>query len=242
MAVPSPQTAEPPRVDWNDDLIIPFTFLNPSAIQQPELLPGQPHHRPAGPYPDGRERRPQDPFTAWVTVAHLGLIEKGKPLPELKAELDREQRLAEARELLTEDEMLIVESIAVPKRYREMSAQELVEMVRTAANYIDRMWAACWLTLVGWTESAECTFRDSSEMPQRMGDELEETVIEACAESFNDCSAEVKLIGHRLSICAQHYWLNGPPPYELMEKTVPLSSGWEQIIRIVPKPPQRVHV
>jgi hypothetical protein len=234
MATQSPQTVEPPRVRW-DEVIIPFRFLDLSRIDELDLFPGRAHYLSSGSYPDGREPRPQDPFTAWVTMAHLGLIEKGVVHSELDPDLDREQRLAAAFELLTDEELLIVETIAVPKRYREMSAQELAEMVRTAASYIDRMWAACWLTLVGWTESEECTFRDLSDAPQGVGDELEETVIEACAESVNDIGAEVKLIGRRLGICATHYSLNGPPLYECMRDTVPLGPEWEQVIRIVPK-------
>lgn len=234
MTTQSPQTVEPPRVRW-DQVIIPFRFLDLSRIDELDLFPGRAHYLSTGSYPDGREPRPQDPFTAWVTMAHLGLIEKGVVHSELDPDLDREQRLAAAFELLTDDELLIVETIAVPKRYREMSAQKLAEMVRTSASYIDRMWAACWLTLVGWTESKECTFRNESAMPQGVDNELEETVIEACAESVNDIGAEVKLIGRRIGICATHYSLNGPPPYELMKDTVPLGPGWKQVVRIVPE-------
>jgi hypothetical protein len=234
MATQSPQKIEPPRVN-EDEVIIPFKFLDLSRIEQLELLPGRAHYRLTGEYPDGREPRPQDPFTAWVTMAHLGLIERGGVHSELAPALDREQLLAAAFELLTDDELLVVETIAVPKRYREMSAQELAEMVRTAASYIDRMWAACWLILTGWAKSEECTFRDRSEMPQGIGDELEETVIEACTESVDDISAEVKLVGRRLGICETHYNLNGPPPYELMKETVPLGRGWKQVVHIVPE-------
>lgn len=234
MPTQSPQIVEPQWVRW-DEVIIPFRFLDLSRIEQLELLPGHAHYCMTGQYPDDREPRPQDPFTAWVTMAHLGLLKKGVVHSELDPDLDREQRLAAAFELLTDDELLVVETIAVPKRYREMSAQDLAEMIRTAGSYIDRMWAACWLTLVGWTESEECTFRDRSETPQGVGDDLKETVIKACAESVNDIGAEVKLIGRRLGICTTHYSLNGPPPYECMKNTVPLGPEWEQIIRIVPK-------
>jgi hypothetical protein len=235
MATQSQPATEPERRSYWDEVVIPFGFLDPSKIEQLDLFPGRPAYRATGEYPDRGEPRPYDPFTAWVTMAHLGLIEKDEPLPGLNPELDRDERLVEACKLLSTDELLIVESIAVPKRFREMSAEALVTMVRTAPDYIDRMWAACWLTLVGWTESTECTFRDSSEMPQRMGDELRETVIEARGENIADSGPEVTLIGRRLNICAKHYWLNGPPPYELMKDTVPLGPGWEQIVRIVPK-------
>jgi hypothetical protein len=247
MATQSPQMTEPPPFSW-DQVIIPFTFLHLSRIEQLELLPGYACYRLTGSYPEDRERRPQDPLTAWVTVAHLGLIEKGEPLPELDPELDREQRLDEASKLLTADELVIVETIAVPKRYRDLSALQLEAMVRTAPDYIDRMWAACWLTLVGWTESTESTFRDSSEMPANTCGELEETVIDAYAVSIGvtsrddvqgwrkvDDNPEVLLASRRLHICETHYSLNGPPSYELMKTTVPVGPEWEQVIRIVPR-------
>jgi hypothetical protein len=228
MTTASPHAIEQPRVRW-DEVIIPFKFLDLSRIGQLELFPGKAHFLATGSYPPEREPRPQDPLTAWVTMAHLGLIETGVAHMEIKPELDRDQRLAEARELLTDDELLIVETIAVPKRYRELPADELEEMVRTAPSYIDRLWAACWLTLTGWTESKDCTFDMSVQ-----NDELEETVIAACIEAIGDNSPEVQLIGRRLGICAAHYSLNGPPPYELMKATVPLGPGWARRIRVVP--------
>lgn len=78
--------------------------------------------------------------------------------------------------------------------------------------------------------------------------ELEETVVEAYAESIGvtsredelgwrrvDESPEVLLASRRLMICETHYSLNGPPPYELMKDTVPLGPGWKQVVRIVPE-------
>jgi hypothetical protein len=248
MVVPyqPPPKGEAPRVDWNE-VIIPFKFFDLSRIEQLDPLDSEGHlmHIATGEFPP-RERRPEEPFTAWVTMAHLGLIEEGGPL--LKAELTREQRLEAAREVLTEDELVIVETIAVPKRYRSIPAQELVEMIRTAPDYIDRMWAACWLILVGWTEGAECTFRNDSEMPPNMCSELEETVVEAYAESIGvssrddvlgwrrvDESPEVLLASRRLTICETHYSLNGPPPYEHTKNTVPLAPGWKQVVQVVPE-------
>jgi hypothetical protein len=238
------QLDERRTANW-DEVIIPFKFFDLSRVDMLEVLPG------GGRVPvpvGGREQPPNDPFTAWVTMAHLGLIEEGGPL--LKAELTREQRLEVARKVLTEDELVIVETIAVPKRYRQMPAQELVEMIRTAPDYIERMWAGCWLILVGWTESPDCAFRDLSEMPpDTTGGELEETVVNAYAESIGATtqddagwrrvydSPEIQLTGRRLGICETHYFLNGPPPYEQMKDTIPLGPGWKQVVRIVPDNP-----
>ncbi len=253
MVVPylPPSKGEPSRVNENE-IIIPFKFLDLAKIEQLDPMDRGGHlmHIATGTFPP-REPRPYDPFTAWVTMAHLGLIEEGGWY--FKPELTREQRLEHAREVLTEDELVIVETIAVPKRYRRMPAQELVEMIRTAPDYIDRMWAGCWLTLIGWTESPDCTFRDLPEMPPNMCSEMEETIVEAYAESIGvtsrddvvgwrrvDNSPEILLASRRLGICEGHYGLNGPPPYELMRVTVPLGPGWEQVVRVVPKQSEMV--
>lgn len=244
---PRRQAPERRKVPYCDDeIIIPFAFFDLSNITQLDPLDSDGHLMKiaTGEYPP-RERRPYEPLTAWVTMAHLGLIEEGGPL--LRPELNREQRLEAARELLSESELILVESIAVPKRYRHIPARELEEMIRTAPDYIDRMWAGCWLTLVGWTESPAWSFRDVREMPPNMCDELEEAIVEAYGQSIGvtsrddvvgwrriDESYEANLISHRLSVCGTHYKLNGPPPYEYMKDTVPLGPGWKQVIRIVP--------
>jgi hypothetical protein len=198
-----------------------------------------------GKYPP-REPRPYDTLTAWVTLAHMGCLELGGPY--LKPELDREQRLEKARELLTEAEFLIVESIAVPQRYRKLPATELEQMVRTAPDYLDRMWAGCWLTLTGWTDQADCPFtrKETEEFPY--GEELEERIVEAYAHSIGvtskedalgwwriDWGYEGNLPGRRLSICDTHYDLNGPPPYEHMSNTIPEGPGWRRVTHLVPE-------
>jgi hypothetical protein len=190
------------------------------------------------------EPRPYDPLTAWVTLAYIGAIEEGGPI--LHPSLNREQRLEAAHTVLSDEEVIVVETIAVPKRYRRLPARELEEMIRTAPDYLDRMWAGCWLELIGWTHSEDCSFRSlSAEHPF---DELEETIVEAYARSIGvtsredflgwyriDTGYEANLIGHRLGICSIHYRLNGPPPYEYMRDTVPLGPGWKQVIRLVPE-------
>ncbi|MFZ1153695.1 MAG: hypothetical protein WAN93_02185 [Solirubrobacteraceae bacterium] len=198
-----------------------------------------------------RERRPYDPLTAWITMAYIGAIEEGGPI--LKPELNREQRLGLARQVLTDEELIVVETIAVPKCYRKLAARELEEMIRAAPEYIDRMWAGCWLELVGWTKSAKCSFGGmSNKFP--MG-EIQEAIIEAYAHSIGVTSREdclgwmridngydANLISHRLNICWMHYRLNGPPPYELMRETVPVGPGWKKVMRIVPDKPQQARL
>jgi hypothetical protein len=189
---------------------------------------------------------PFDPFTAWVAFAYIGGIEDGGPY--FKAEVTREQRLVTARKVLTEEEVVVVESIAIPKRYRELPARELEQMIRTADDYVDRMWAGCWLELIGWTRSPECSFRRQLEMPSNMMGELEETIVEAYARSIGvttrddflgwvrvDKGYEANLVHHRLYVCKYYYGLNGPPPYEYMKNTVPAKSGWKKIVHLVPE-------
>ncbi len=187
--------------------------------------------------------RPNDPLTAWVALAYHGGIELGGPV--LRRELDREQRLDVAKQVLNEDEWLIVETIAVPRRYRREPAQQLEEMIRTASDYRDRMWASCWLTLVGWTLSQQCSFSDVSER-YPLG-ELEHTILDCYAHSRGVSSRsdavgwrriggayETNLVLHRLAICEVHYRLNGPPPYDEMRDTVPGGDGWKEVVRLVP--------
>lgn len=187
--------------------------------------------------------RPNDPLTAWVALAYRGGIELGGPV--LRRELDREQRLDVAKQVLNEDEWLVVETIAVPRRYRREPARQLEEMIRTAADYRDRMWASCWLTLVGWTLSGQCSFGDVSE--QYPLGELEHTILDCYAHSRgvrgrSDAIGwrricgdyETNLLLHRLAICEVHYRLNGPPPYDEMRDTVPGGDGWKEVVRLVP--------
>jgi hypothetical protein len=196
----------------------------------------------------GREppplERPNDPLTAWVALAYQGGIEQGGPI--FRKELDREQRLDVARQVLSEEEWLVVETIAVPRRYRREPAQELEEMIRSASDYRDRMWASCWLTLVGWTLSRECTFGDVSDR-YPLG-ELEHAILDCYAQSRGVSSRsdsvgwrrisgdyETNLVLHRLTICETHYRLNGPPPYDEMRDTVSGGDSWRQVVRLVPE-------
>lgn len=190
--------------------------------------------------------RPFDLLTAWVAFAYMGGIEKCGGW-YFKPELDREQRLNIASQYLSPAEMLIVETIAVPQRFRKLNACKLEEMIRTASDYRDRMWAACWLTLVGWTESQQCGFASHSS-GGLVHDVIGDLIVEAYAHSVGvvskddihgwqqiDESHEANLVGRRLSICEEHYDRNGPPPYEYTCNTVPLGPGWKQVVRLVPE-------
>lgn len=186
---------------------------------------------------------PYDPLTSWVALAYVGGIERGGPC--LEPGLDREARLDLAREVLSDEELLVVETIAVPHRYRCMPAPELEAMVRRADSYLDRLWAACWLILIGWTASRHCSFRDvSSEHP--LG-EIDEAVRCAYAREHRVAGdadllgqarigrmPEANLIHRRLAICQTHYGLNGPPPYDCVRQTIPEGSGWKRVVRLVP--------
>lgn len=191
---------------------------------------------------------PHDPVTAWVIIAIVGGIEGGRG-PVFGVDEGREKRLQFARDILSEGQYLMVETLAVPQRYRQKSARGLEEMLRTAPDYHDRLWAACWLILVGWTKSTHCTLRRSNEMPPNMMDEWEELVAEAYAATLGvtsredilgwrrvDESYEMALLSQRMSLCEEHYGLNGPPPYEVMKDTVALEPGWKQIVHVVPDP------
>jgi hypothetical protein len=187
---------------------------------------------------------PYDPLTSWVALAYLGGLEEGGPC--LKPELNREARLAIAGGILEREELLVVETIAVPRRYRNRGAYELEETIRSATSYVDRLWAACWLTLIGWTESAQCSFADvSPEFP--MG-EIDHRIRSAymCERGLSDTSdlfsrariggsPEATLIHRRISICQTHYKLNGPPPYECVRQTLPPEPGWREVLRLVPR-------
>lgn len=187
--------------------------------------------------------RPYDPLTSWVALAIVGGLEQGGPC--LEPRLDREARLKLAGDILSDEELLIVETIAVPKRYRCLPALELEDMIRTASSYVDRLWAACWLTLTGWTESHDCSFQDIS--PTYPSGELNEAVRAAYAREHgvaNDAdlvgtarigqTREACLIHERLLICETHYGLNGPPPHEHTRHTIPSGQGWRRIVHVVP--------
>lgn len=188
--------------------------------------------------------RPHDPLTAWVALAYMGGIEANGPI--LPADLDREQRLRVASKILDEEELLVVETIAVPQRYRKLSAQMLEDMVYLSEDYRDRMWAGCWLILTGWTAKSSCSLREVSDK-YPVG-KLEHAVLDAYARSLgvedqNDifgCERvggdyESNLILHRFAICEVHYKLNGPPPYEYMSNTVPIEKGWRSVVHLVPE-------
>jgi len=242
---PTDPSAQREVPSFTGQVQVPFWFFHTTKLAQQldlfdgdactwEILTGE--HPPA-------PQRPHDPLTAWVALAYVGGIEREGPI--LRAELDREQRLRVAADVLSEEELLVVETIAVPRRYRELPAQTLEDMVRSADDYHDRLWAGCWLTLIGWTLSPECAFaREPSDHP--LG-RLEYAVIEGYARSQNvkgpedrlgwrriGGDYETNLILHRLTICAVHYQLNGPPPYEHMSRTVPLKAGWKQVVHVVP--------
>jgi hypothetical protein len=191
---------------------------------------------------------PYDPLTSWVALAYLGGLEEGGPC--LKPELNREARLAVASEILDREELLVVETIAVPRRYRNRSAYELEETIRSATSYLDRLWAACWLTLIGWTESAQCCFADvSPEFPMGEIDHwirsayMREHGLSDAGDIFSRAriggSHEATLIHRRISICQTHYKLNGPPPHECVCQTLPPELGWREVLRLVPQEQRR---
>jgi hypothetical protein len=181
---------------------------------------------------------PDDEFTAWAALAHMGLIEKGSP--RLNPELSREAQLEAAGKVLSPGELLYVESIAVPRRFRSLGRDQLIEMVRTALDYRDRMWAACWLCLTGHHLTPDWPF-DELEC------ECEDCVIEAYAASIGvtskedelgweriDRSYDVGVIGRRISVCQLHYRHNGPALRAPMEGVAQHSPGWLQIVQVVP--------
>ena len=187
-------------------------------------------------------RPPHDPLTSWVALAYVGGIEEDGPA--LAPRLDREARLQIASEVLAEDELLVVETIAIPRRYRCLDAGVLEQVVRHAHSYVDRLWAACWLTLTGWTESRRCGFRDvCADFPMGEIDELVQTAFIRERDVARDDlvgkarlgrTRESDLIHQRLSICQTYYGLNGPPPYECVRATIPMQSGWKAVSRLVP--------
>jgi hypothetical protein len=185
---------------------------------------------------------PHDPLTSWVALAIVGDLELGGL--GLDPHLDREQRLRVAGTVLGKDELFVVETIAVPRRYRASAARELEELVRHGSSYTDRLWAACWLILVGWTESERCGFEDvCAQFP--MG-ELDETIYMAFARergvSAEDAVGRSRLgrtdeaiaIHRRLSICHTYYGINGPPPSECVSRTITRGLGWRVVSRLVP--------
>ena len=99
------------------EVMVPFRFLDSNYIGEIDLLDDMRIVQEAAfGREEERELPPHDPFTSWVAFARLGYIEEGGPL--LDPKLNREQRLDVARTVLTEEEVIVVESIAVPKRYR----------------------------------------------------------------------------------------------------------------------------
>jgi hypothetical protein len=241
-------TTDRPKVSWYiGNVMVPFRFFDETNLNQLDLLDDEGVvWEVLTQKPITREPRPHDPFTAWVAFAYMGFIEKGGPI--LRPELNREQRLEVAHAVLTEEEVVVVETIAVPEHYRKLPARELEQMVRTAPDYIDRMWAGCWLELIGWTRSPECAFRPMHEMPPDRMDDLEETIVEAYARSIGvtsqadklgwhriDTGYEANLVSLRLTICGTHYNLNGPPPYQYTKDTIPFGPSWKQVVRLVPE-------
>ncbi len=224
---------------------VPFWFLDVSKLARKLNLFDDPAAvwRVATGEDPPPPRCPYDQLTSWVALACIGGIEKGGP--GLQPELDREARLAIASEILTDEQLLVVETIAVPRRYRHMAALELEDMIRHAKSHSDRLWAACWLTLIGWTESRQCSFKDVS--PASPMGEIDEAIRAAHARENGVLSARdllgaarvgqtqaALLIHQRLGICQEHYALNGPPPYECVRHTIPANRGWRRVVRLVP--------
>jgi hypothetical protein len=224
---------------------VPFWFFDPEKLELKLNLfdEGAALWRAATGEDPPPPEPPHDPFTSWVALAYVGGIEENGP--GLGSELDREARLRVAADALTEDQLLVVETIAVPKRYRKLNAHALENLVRSAESYVDRLWAACWLTLTGWTESTHCSLEDvCAERP--MG-ELDEAVRSAFAREHGVASDQdvigtarigrsydASLIDLRISICQAHYALNGPPPYEYVKDTITPGPGWTLVARLVP--------
>jgi hypothetical protein len=224
-----------------------------------ELLTNEPtkyrfdifNEHPPGPQPDPLNPYTpwDDTFLAWLTLAYRGDIERGGPL--LDYALDREQRLERAKEVLTEDEFVLVEAVAVPAKYRQLPAAELEEMIRNGSDYIDAMWAACWLTLTGWRYSLECRLLPdnvtSDEFPT--GQEIYERIRmmygatigvnspdDPVWEELNEAGRELDRVMTRVNACEDHYHFNGPPPYRLVSKTIPQNPNWIPL-QLVPKKP-----
>ncbi|HEX3910178.1 MAG TPA: hypothetical protein VHW67_05695 [Solirubrobacteraceae bacterium] len=225
---------------------VPFYFYDERAlIRHLDLFDSDAHlwREATGGQEAPKPQRPNDPLTAWVALAYLGGLEAGGPvLPE---ELDREERLELAARVLSPEELLVVETIAVPSHFRQQQAASLEELVLYGRNYKDRLWSACWLILTGWTARSDCALREVTD--EHPVGRLEHAVLDAYALSTGidrksdlfgwkriSADYESNLILHRLAICEMHYRLNGPPPYEHMKETVSIGKGWRPVVRLVP--------
>lgn len=225
-----------------EDAVIPFEYLRDSDKITGYLLGGV---ASMGAMLFGREgpvAAPNDPLTSWTALAHMGEMELCGNC--LDPKLDREQRLELAKIVLDPGEWLRVETIAVPRRYRSMTKDELVELIRNGESWEDGLWAYCWLVLSGCTRTPDWPFvKFSAAHPEG---EVHELLFDAYAASqgvtsFDDelgwarvCrSYNAGLINCRPIICYGHYKYNGPPSYEQMQTTVPIELGWRQLTTAV---------
>lgn len=206
----------PPRVVWCDDVKAPVThvpfwmWLGRSRAEMGSAVLA--------------DDEPEEMFAALCAAAYLGCFDNGYLMEKPTT---REERLKMYAGVLPEDRLETVMAVAVPQRYRELSAAELEEMVRTGTAE-DRPWAACWLALCGWFDSDDCTLlgNDPDERQERIGHYLQEVITD---------EEECRRWDNRVGAAAWMYLMNGPPPLGISRPCLGgIRPGWVEMVQLVP--------
>jgi len=170
---------------------------------------------------------PKERFQTALAWAYFGGIEAGDDFFNHAEGLSREAILEIFRDLLTDEEMVAVETVAVPQHIRARSGRELERLVQDG-SFEDRVYSLIWMTLTGWRDSAE------SGIPTGYIDfatDIEEVYLaEVCTDET--LMAQVR---HRLSMAKMLHTYCGPPPLAISGATLGgLRPGWRTITFMVP--------
>lgn len=170
---------------------------------------------------------PRERFQTALAWAYFGGIEAGDNFFNDAEGLSREAILEIFREMLSDEEMVAVETVAVPQRIRAQSGAALEQLMRTG-SFEDRVYSLIWMTLTGWRDSSEST------IPTRYIDflvDIEETYLsEVCTD--DKLLAEAS---ERISMAKSLHTFCGPPPLAISGPTLGAPRpGWRTITYMVP--------
>jgi hypothetical protein len=170
---------------------------------------------------------PKERFQLALAWAYFGGIEAGDNFFNDEEGLSREAILEIFRKMLSDEEMVAIETVAVPQRIRAQSGAALEQLMRTG-SFEDRVYSLIWMTLTGWRASSE------SSVPTGYIDfatDIEEVYLaEVCTD--DKLMAEAR---RRFSMAKMLHTYCGPPPLAISGPTLGAPrSGWRTITYMVP--------